>query len=161
MGCVAYREHPPALTPGDIEECPSCHVRVIVPDDLRCPSCQADMLEAEDDGQRRLKVTDHQSDLPPFCATCGSSTNEHEVVSAREGQIDTSDRVIVGFLLMLLSPFLMLLMNFRGGRTLEVAIPRCRPCSKGPKLEPDHINFEQGTMTLLVHYRLGEAAVEE
>jgi hypothetical protein len=157
---VPYRD-PSKLKPGDIEECPSCHMRVIVRRDFVCPSCRVDMLTAKDDGQRRLVVFDRQQ-LPAICAMCGEPAQHYKPLSASR---DDSDSGSVGFLgrlgIALFSPVLALLVDPKQEVSVEVAIPLCSSCVGRPRLRPEHINLERGCLTLLVHYRLSQAVENE
>lgn len=155
-----YRD-PSKLKPGAIEECPACHVRVIVRRDFVCSSCRADMLTAKDDGQRRLVVFDRQQ-LPPICAVCGDAAEHYKLVSASR---DDSESGSVGPLarlaIALFSPVLAIAAPRRQKVSVEAAIPLCSRCVGGPRLRPEHVNLERGCMTLLVHYRLSEAVQHE
>lgn len=151
---MPYRERPAKLEPGEIEECPGCHTTVMVRHDLTCPACQCDMLSVRDDGMRRLQAFDHQV-LPPICAGCGATTDHFQRLhAAHAGQPEMGP--MQRLWLSLLSPLLGLLVP-RGGVTIEVSVPCCRRCASAGPLQPEHVNFERGCVTLLVHHRLRDA----
>ncbi len=152
---MAYREKPERFEPGSIEACPGCHVTVVVPKTFICPSCQGDMRRAHDDGQRRITVLDLEP-LPPICASCGADTQNYEKIVARRSYRDGVGP-LGRFGLFLFSPILAVMAGDKQVATIEVAVPRCSNCQKGPKLSPAHVNFETGQLTLLVHYRLSDA----
>jgi hypothetical protein len=157
---MPYRD-PSKLQPGAVEECPSCHVKVIVRRDFVCSSCRADMLSAKDDGQRRLVVFDRQQ-LPPICARCGEPGEHYKLVSASRDDSDSGSVGLLGRLaIALFSPLMALAVPRREEVSVEVAIPLCSSCVGGPRLRPEHVNLERGCMTVLVHYRLSEAVKHE
>jgi hypothetical protein len=157
---MPYRD-PTKLKPGDVAECPACHVKVIVRRDFVCSSCRVDMLTAKDDGQRRLVVFDRQQ-LPPICATCGEPAQHYKPISASRDDSDSGSVGLLGRLgIALFSPVLTLLVPARQEVSIEVAIPLCSSCVGGPRLRPEHINLERGCLTLLVHYRLSQAVEDE
>jgi hypothetical protein len=157
---MPYRD-PSKLKPGDIEECPSCHVRVIVRRDFVCSSCRVDMLTAKDDGQRRLVVFDRQQ-LPAICAKCGKPAEHYKAISASRNDSDSGSVGPLGRVaIFLFSPLMAMLVPRRQEVSVEVAIPLCVRCVGGARPRAEHVNLERGCLTVLVHYRLSQAVEDE
>jgi hypothetical protein len=148
--------------PGAIHECPYCHTRVIVRADLSCPACQMDMRGVADDGRRRLKVGEG-SILPHVCAHCGEPADGARRIDVSravdDGGANGFQRIVVKVASALLLDRL-LHVNAQRRIQLDIDVPVCAGCWERSSLVPQHVNFADRTVTLLVHRRLSEAVAQ-
>ncbi len=153
---VGFRDIP---EPNEIFECPGCHVKVIVRSDYSCPSCQVDMRNVSDDGQRRITVSDGAV-LPALCAHCGGEAEGYRPLAVSrtldDGGLHWFWRGLAALIMHVPSG-----LKTRQSVTISVDVPFCGSCRECPPLRPEHVRFAEREVTLLVHERLRRAIDEQ
>ena len=94
-----------------------------------------------------MVVKDGQA-LPPCCASCGAVTDRRERISRRIRLRPPSARLPSGLIALLLFHFFRWALGVDRER-VSVDLPRCAMCSAS-SLQPDRVDFENGTMTFVV-----------
>lgn len=133
-----------------IVECPHCHTRVLPMANYICPACRGDISDISDVDPNVVSIIVRESDeLPPYCHSCNSSTERSVKIKGEE----ESDLTRV---------FLALagIFFFRPKWALEeetntpnviIYFPQCDECAQFGKPAPIQVDFENQTMTFLVH----------
>jgi hypothetical protein len=143
-----------------IVECPHCHTRVLPKSGDICPACGSATKHTADTvtTDTTLAVRPGMA-FPPICIVCGKEQSRYHTITRRQYVAsDSSNRdsslgmgLLLGvFGLLLRLPFL------RSARSVAVEVPICRECEKFAKDRLRYVNFEESTMTLIVHRNVTE-----
>jgi hypothetical protein len=155
---MGYRDvdHEQRPTTRGVRDCLHCHVRVMFGADGVCPSCRRSAHDpVVDDGMRRLTIPDRAL-LPDLCAGCGCATGRRQ--STEGSRVTHGERTWLRALVFVLwSPIVALFIPGPSRRAVQVSLPVCPDCAKNGEFWPEHVDFEEGVLTLLVHRNLAEA----
>ncbi len=139
-------------------ECPHCHRRVLPSENNICPACRKDISDTRgvDPNLVSLVLSDCTK-LPPYCYSCNSPTERYVKIEEKV-EIGGDSPLAKAFLTLttVLSPLVghvTLSAPRTGGEkhAVNIRIPQCEQCAKKGKPTPEHVNFKQETMTLIVH----------
>ena len=147
-------------------ECPTCYSRVILSDEGRCPACSRLPNDPLADPSRTKVIVWEGLDLPPLCLGCGAPTRSLMTLrrtscseAARYGRIILGTLALpfvipigiifpsVGFLSSL---FLDPLLRQGVFSVVRVRISCCESCKARKLPKCDWIDFQEGTMALIV-----------
>lgn len=128
--------------------CPSCHARVFTSAEGECPSCRKNVNEVIDDGRRSITVRDGR-DLPGVCAQCGETCKRR--VRLRPTLTGDGNAMWFRVLVFLWNPIIGLLVPGREKHRVSVGMALCSGCEPLPL---EHVDFQHGAITLIVHGNL-------
>jgi len=135
-------------------ECPHCYKSVLPTKDNLCPACRRSFSDPRDINPNLASlIVSEERSLPPFCFSCNSKT---------ERRVKVQDSIEIGgnprwqnVLTFILGLFLHLfIIQRQSGKkhSVLVFIPQCETCAKSKgKPTPEHVDFENRTMTFIVH----------
>ncbi|MHB8878333.1 MAG: hypothetical protein ACYC8T_31950 [Myxococcaceae bacterium] len=148
------------------DDCPHCHALVLLMGDRTCPACRksADDPKGATPFLQRLAVSAGQV-LPKSCFACGKPTSRFErfaptrVLGGESGFVKLL--TILGGVLF---PRLVLEHSSEIKRDVwgekqrvTVEVGRCQECAASGPIREEHVDFERGTVVLLVHRRFADA----
>lgn len=143
-------------------ECPHCHLVVLVREGGNCPSCGKDPADPLGATPSLTRLTFHLGlATPALCCTCGCATaSREEVVASRTVG---GEGLVARLLFPLAVLFQLTSMRHAGsvyGRAQRVAFaaPRCPDCQASGRLVPEHVDWEERTLDLLVCRAFAEVA---
>jgi len=132
-----------------IQECPHCHVSVLLRADGTCPSCGANANGPADVPTTETIVTVYETDrMPDLCCRCAQPTQRRVAVRAKR-QLD-GESPVLSWLLLLVN-WIAALLRMGGESRMQVRMPLCDACHGGPKLKPRDIRFEDFSLKFVVH----------
>lgn len=134
-----------------LQECPACHTTVLPTPERLCPACQGNVDACLSDGLRSITVRD-DADLPRVCVRCGVATRhstrcEFSRTDEQAGGQSTWLRVVLAILF----PRSLRFTRAKKVDRMQLVIPHCHGCEHPA---PEHVDFEQRELTLLVHRNL-------
>jgi len=137
------------------QECPHCHTQVLPNPDGRCPACRKFFSDISDisPGLKKFDIKSRSS-LPPICIYCGNATERTVVLEEgiQKGGDSWLDKLFLSRAPQLIKHGEVL--------AIELAIPQCKECAKTKgKPKPERVNFEDGSMTFLVHINFYDGVV--
>ena len=136
-------------------ECPHCYTSVLPLENNICPACRKDMSDTRSTDPRLASLLVHESSsLPPYCFSCNSPTKRYAMI--KEEVTIGGDSPMAKFIVVLIAIISLRLWitrwNIEGKKsTVVVHIPQCEQCARSGKPKPDHVDFEEQSMTFIVH----------
>ena len=130
-----------------ITECPHCHVKILPTKDNYCPACRMDLASPEDVDSNQVSLTIHEDEpLPSYCFQCGRFTERTVSVEGDE----ESDLARAVRRLGNLLPHADLRTD-EDTANVFISMPQCENCSESNTIQSMHVDFDQQTITFLVH----------
>jgi hypothetical protein len=138
-----------------ITECPHCFGRVLPMTDGSCPSCGKNTVDKTELSSTMTSiVVDKGESFPASCALCAQATSRTTKLSfTAKRRPDAGGDLAMS----MISPLAGAIVAAFRVNTYNVAVrlPVCDRC-KRQKIEPLHVDYENYTMTLLVHRKFAE-----
>jgi len=136
-------------------ECPHCHTRVLPLANNICPACRKDISDTRGVDPNLASMVVHQlANLPPSCYSCNSPTERY--VKITETVQMGGDSPLTKFFLMVvavitLRPWVLRSLTEGKKSSVTIHVPQCERCAQSGKPKPNHIDFEEQSMTFIVH----------
>ena len=137
-------------------ECPHCHTSVLPLENNICPACRKDMSDTRGVDTRLASLLVRESTkLPPYCYSCNSPTKHYVLI--KEKVTIGGDTPLEKFLIVLVGIITLRIWRIKGWKnegetsSVVVSIPQCEQCARLGKPKPDHVDFEEQSMTFIVH----------
>jgi len=119
-------------------ECPHCYTKILPLADNTCPACQGDLSDLTGVDPNRVSLLIHESEeLPSYCYSCNQYTEQQVRVSGDHESI--------------LSKFFIGNVSPEETTNVVIFLPQCELCSEIEDPEPIEVDYEQQTMTFVVH----------
>jgi len=136
-------------------ECPHCYNQVLPLANNICPACRKDMSDTRGVNSNLASLVVHEENsLPPYCYSCNSPTKRHVKITEK---VDIGgDTPLAKFLLVIMAIVTLRLWivgwQTEGKRSIVViSIPQCEQCAQSGKPKPNHVDFQEQSMTFIVH----------
>ena len=129
-------------------ECPHCHTHVLPKADNICPACRRNILDTQGVDPNMVSLTVRESqELPPYCYLCNNYTERYILIEGdKESPINRSIRMLGSFLV----PH-RVRQTDEGTTNVFIHLPQCEACSEREQPTPIYVDYENQSMTFLVH----------
>jgi|GEM_PF-1852086 len=128
-------------------ECPHCYTKILPLADNTCPACQGDVSSLVGVNPNKVSLSIHESeDLPLCCYSCGQYTEEEVRVSGDQES--------------LLSKFFSGNVSPEQTSNVIIFLPQCEFCAEIEDPEPLEVDYEDQTMTFVVHIRFRDQVLQ-
>lgn len=119
-------------------ECPHCYTKILPLADNTCPACQSDLSNPDWMNPKMVSFLIYESeDLPTHCYSCDQHTEQEVRISGDQESI--------------LSKFLMGGVSPEETSNVIIFLPQCEVCAKIEDPDPVEVDYENQTMTFVVH----------
>ena len=134
-------------------ECPHCHTRVLPSKDNICPACRMDISDMDGVDPNMVSLTVHESEqLPYHCYLCDVYTDRFvKLEGDKESSLEKGLRLLGLFLT---PPWLKRTDEFTAN--VYIYLPQCESCAELEDPTPLRVDYEEQTMTFVVHKKFKE-----
>lgn len=134
-------------------ECPHCYTRVLPIKNNICPACRMDMSDMDGVDPNMVSLIVHESEqLPYHCYLCDVYTDRFvKLEGDKESSLEKGLRL---FGLLLTPPWKWRTDEFTAN--VYIYLPQCESCAELEDPSPLHVDYENQTMTFVVHKKFKE-----
>lgn len=128
-------------------ECPHCYTKIMPLADNTCPACQGDLSNLVGVDPNKVSFLIHESEeLPMYCYSCNQYTEQEVRISGDQESI--------------LSKFLTGDISPDQTSNVIIFLPQCESCAEIEDPEPVEVDYENQTMTFVVHTGFRDRAIQ-